>query len=60
MVRFSLEVRPAAGETFEASIEQEVSMVELPRLQPGAIVTVRFDPADRSRLAIVGSSGNPQ
>lgn len=60
VVRFGLEVRPAAGAPFEATVEQEVSVVDLPRLQPGAIIDVRFDPINRSKVAIVASPGAPR
>lgn len=52
MVRFVLEVQPPHGSPFHAEAERLVNLVDLPRLQPGASVSVRYNP-DNLDVAIV-------
>jgi hypothetical protein len=52
-VEFELQVEPADGPPFVATTRAIISTVELPRFQVGATVDVRYDPADRSSVAIV-------
>jgi hypothetical protein len=53
--RMTLEVQPAdAGPSFVSSVTAVVPMVALSRVQPGAVLDVRYDPKDTSRLAIAG------
>ncbi|MBX3046311.1 MAG: DUF3592 domain-containing protein [Anaerolineales bacterium] len=44
VVRFMLEVQPSDRSAFHAETEQLVDQVNLPRLQPGHEVQVRYDP----------------
>lgn len=53
LVRFRLEVQPKTGQPYEATTEAIVSVVHLPRFQPGAEVEVRVDPEDSARVAVV-------
>lgn len=52
-VRIQLEVRPATGEPFRASVTAFISPVDLPKFQPGTELTVRYDPANPAAVAIV-------
>jgi hypothetical protein len=52
-VHIRMEVHPEAGEAFQAETEMVVSVVDLPRLQPGASVPVKYDPGDHTRVALV-------
>jgi hypothetical protein len=53
LVRFRLEVQPKNGQPYETTSEAIVSVVNLPRFQPGTSVEVRVDPEDRTRVAVV-------
>ncbi|HRN51604.1 MAG TPA: hypothetical protein PLC52_08720 [Anaerolineales bacterium] len=44
MVRIVLEVHPPNGSPFHTEAERLTTLVDLPRLQPGASVSVRYDP----------------
>jgi hypothetical protein len=52
-VMLSLMVEPEAGEKFASQARFYVSHVDLLKLRPGAILSVRYDPADRTRVAVV-------
>ncbi len=52
-IEFQLEVHPADGSTFIATTRAIVSVVTLPRYQVGAEIDVRYDPNDRSSVAVV-------
>jgi hypothetical protein len=51
-VRLTLQVKPAGQPPFTAVTHRFVSIVEIPRVQPGCEVAVRFDPANPARVAI--------
>jgi len=51
-VNLRLLVEDPAGGSFEASVDRVVSMVQIPRVQPGCTLNVAWDPADRGKLAI--------
>jgi hypothetical protein len=53
-VKIVLEVAPADGPTFAATVNKVVSLLQIPRIQPGTVVEVRYDRANPSRLALVG------
>jgi hypothetical protein len=44
LVRFSLEVYPAGRPPFRAEAEKLISILDIPRLQPGKVVPVKYDP----------------
>lgn len=52
--RMQLQIKQPDGGSFMSSATQIVSIVEIPRFQPGAAVSVRYDPADPSHAVIVG------
>jgi hypothetical protein len=52
-VLIRMEVHPKTGEAFQAETEMVVSVVDLPRLQPGMTVPVRYDPGNPTRVAVV-------
>jgi len=52
-LQIDLEVYPNGGQPFRASPSQLVSMLAIPRVQPGATVEVRFDPMNPMRVAVV-------
>lgn len=51
---FRLRVTPPGEPPFEARARGFFHTIDFPRLQPQAQVEVRFDPADRSAVAVVG------
>lgn len=53
MVRFMLEVQPPDRSPFHAEAERLVQQMQIPTLQPGASVQVRYDP-DTQEVAIEG------
>jgi len=55
LVRLKLEVQPPLGEgaPFQIELETGVSVVDLPKLQPGSVVAVRYDSRDHAKVVIV-------
>jgi hypothetical protein len=51
VVLLSIKVRPEGEQEFQAAFTTPVSKVAVPRV--GDIVSVRYDPQDRSRIALV-------
>lgn len=47
-----LEVRPANRQAYQVETKCFVSFLKLPQVQPGAIVHVKVDPADPTRVAL--------
>lgn len=52
VVRILLEVHPPGGSTFQAETERLIPRLQVPQVQPGASVRVRYDPRSRA-VAIV-------
>lgn len=52
-IELQLEVQAPDGLVYAATTRAIISSVDLPRFQPGARISVRIDPADRSSVAIV-------
>ena len=53
VVRLVLEVQPPTGSPFEAETEKLISRLDVPNIQPGAVLDVRYDPETRE-VAIGG------
>ena len=51
-VRLTLQVNPAFGPSFQAVTTTFVGRLQVGMITPGAPVTVRYDPADMSKVAI--------
>ena len=51
---FTLQVEPTNEPAFRSSARGFFRMIDFARMQPGSRIEVRFDPADRSTVAIVG------
>ena len=56
VVGFLLEVRPQEGEIYQAETKIVVSRIAIPQVQPGRIVPVRYDPAQRTRVSLLLSN----
>ena len=54
VVAFVLEVHPEHAATFRANTKALVSRLDVPQIQPGRTVPVKFDPKQPSRVAIDG------
>ena len=54
VVRFVLEVRPPDEPAFQAETERLVPLIEIPQIQPGTIVSVKYDPSSRA-VALVSA-----
>lgn len=52
VVEFVLRVLPSEGATFEAHSKALVSRLDVPSVQPGRVVPVKYDRHDASRVAI--------
>ncbi len=53
VIEFVLEVYPRdGGDPYEAHTKALVSRLEVPQVQPGRILPVRYDPKDKSRVAL--------
>ncbi len=44
VVRLILEVHPSSGDSFQAETERTISRLEIPQIQPGKVISVKFDP----------------
>jgi hypothetical protein len=53
VVHFVLEVQPIGRPAFQAETEKLVSRLEIPQIQPGSLVEVRYDP-ETLAVAILG------
>ena len=51
-IQLMLEVYPQTRPPFQAQCVAIVSYLAIPRIQPGMMVPVRFDPADPSKIAL--------
>ncbi|MGD0781346.1 MAG: DUF3592 domain-containing protein [Candidatus Aminicenantales bacterium] len=56
-VRFQLEIRPDGKPPFQAQTTTYVSMFEIQKYQPGAVIRVKFDPKDPQKVVI--AEGTP-
>ena len=54
VIDFSLEVRPSTSAPFKAVARKTVSLIELPSVQPGQTVRVRYIPGEE-QVAIIDS-----
>jgi hypothetical protein len=54
-VGFLLEVRPMERPAFQAEASMLVSRIAVAQYQPGALVEIRYDPSDSTKVAIVGT-----
>jgi hypothetical protein len=52
-VRLKLEIRPQNGDPYIAEVRTVISVVELPKYQPGATLRVKYDPENPSTVAII-------
>ncbi len=52
VVDFVLTVTPPEGDPWEAHSKALVGRLDVPGFQPGRVVPVKFDPKDRSRVAL--------
>jgi hypothetical protein len=52
VVEFVVRVVPGEGTAYEARTRGLVSRLDVPQLQPGRVVPVKYDPRDRSRIAL--------
>jgi hypothetical protein len=53
-VSITLEVAPPGAHPYHAQLTTILSMLAIPRVQPGAMVTVRYDPTNPTQVAIEG------
>jgi hypothetical protein len=53
-VQIVLEVAPPGRPPYQAQMVTILSMLAIPRVQPGAIVAVRYNPANPAEVAIEG------
>ncbi|HEX3531951.1 MAG TPA: PDZ domain-containing protein [Thermoanaerobaculia bacterium] len=60
VIGLKVRVTPTDGTPYEATIKRVlISQLEIPRFQPGAVIPVRYDPKDLSRVSIDLSPGTP-
>ena len=53
VIGMEVEVRPKEGDPFRATIPKSViSRIAIPQFQPGKEIAVRYDPQDRSLVAL--------
>jgi hypothetical protein len=60
VIGLKVRVKPADGAPYEATIKRVlISQLQIPQFQPGAVIPVRYDPKDPSRVSIDLSPGTP-
>ena len=47
VIRLLLEVQPPDQQSFQAEAERLISRLQIPQVQPGTVVQVKYDPANR-------------
>lgn len=52
VVGFLLEIRAEAMAPYEAETKALISILWIPQIQPGAVLPVKYDPEDPSRIAL--------
>ena len=52
VVGFLLEIDAEGMEPYEAETKALISILWIPQLQPGAVLPVKYDPEDPSRIAL--------
>lgn len=52
IVEFRLRVRPVSGEPYEVRTRGLVGRLDVPQVQPGAVLPVAIDPADPQKVAL--------
>jgi hypothetical protein len=52
-----LEVRPADKPAFQAEAKMFISMLQIPQFQPGAVVQVKYDPQNPTKVAVDAVGG---
>ena len=52
VVEFVVRVVPSGEPAYEARTRALVSRLDVPQVQPGRVVPVKYDPKDRARIAI--------
>ena len=52
VVGFLLEVRPDDRPPYQAETTALISRLDIPQIQPGAVLPVKFDPNDPGRVAL--------
>jgi len=52
VVGFLLEVRPDDRPPYQAETKALISRLDIPQIQPGAVLPVKFDPDDPGRVAL--------
>lgn len=58
-VMIAVEVYPQGGQPFQSTMTQVISMIQMPSIQPGAMIFVRYDPMNPARMAFEGPAGPP-
>jgi hypothetical protein len=53
-----LEVRPANKPVFQAETKMFISMLQVPQFQPGAVVQVKYDPQNPTKVAVDAVGGS--
>ena len=53
-----LEVRPTSKPAFQAETKMFVSMVQIPQFQPGAVLQVKYDPQNPTKVAVDAVGGS--
>lgn len=59
VVKLKLEVRPPGGQPYQAEVQTIIGRLDIPACQPGAVVAVRYDPQDPSKVAMADASPAP-
>ncbi len=53
-----LEVRPANRPAYQAETKMFIPMIQIPQFQPGAVLQVKYDPKDPSKVAVDSIGGS--
>lgn len=55
LVELTVQVQPADGQTYTAETKAAVVRTSLHKFEPGRIIQVKFDPADRTKVTVLHS-----
>ncbi len=59
-LQISLEVQPAGRPPYQTTLTTMISELQLPQIQPGVMLTIRYDAQNPSKVALEGVGGAPQ
>ena len=60
VVKLKLEVRPPGGQPYQAEIQTLIGRLDVAQIRPGAVVAVKYDPRNPSKVALADTAPSYQ